>query len=156
MSKGITCIGLDLGRTMGIAVWNEDGLDFSETWEWKAKRGKLIPTERDEFRHALRDLIGNCSATVVAYERPHFRGYAATVSLCGWVCSVEEVCCALNVPILSVHTATLKKWATGSGKASKEQMIVEARKFKPDLDKDDDDQADAIHVARWGFSQLSS
>ena len=153
-------IGFDLGRKCGVAVWREGELVESWAWEFKAKKGMLVSSERDKFRHEVKRLleaysgepIGPTIRPVAAYERPHMRGYGATKSLMGWVCSLEEVCDSLGVELKSVHTGTLKKFATGFGKASKEEMVKAARKLKPDVKSED--EADAIHVAHWAAETI--
>jgi hypothetical protein len=86
---------------------------------------------------------------VVVYERPHLRGWAASFSLVGRAAIVEASCSKLGVQAISVHSATIKKYITGSGRATKEDVIkaVKKRGFKPK----DDNAADAI--ALWLYAQ---
>lgn len=48
---------------------------------------------------------------------------------------------------------TVKKFATGSGDASKEQMIAAARRFY-EIEVEDDNAADACHVAAYAMNEL--
>lgn len=63
---------------------------------------------------------------LLVYEQAHHRGGAATEIAVGLVAHAQAFCAAWNVEHTSVHSMTLKKWATGSGKASKEQMCAAA------------------------------
>lgn len=52
-------------------------------------------------------------------------------------------------PYEIVHIGTLKKLATGYGRASKDEMVQAAQEFCPEVE--DDNIADAIHLAREAF-----
>lgn len=93
---------------------------------------------------------------IVAYERPHLRGYDATLSLVGYVLTLEERAYAIGAKLLGVHTGTLKKHATGFGKASKEAMVGAARNRWPGFDPATDDEADARHVLTWAADQCGA
>jgi Holliday junction resolvasome RuvABC endonuclease subunit len=54
-----------------------------------------------------------------------------------------------------VNPATLKAFATGSGRAQKPQMIAAANfNYRLDLQEDEADAADAAHVCAWAMQQL--
>lgn len=60
-----------------------------------------------------------------------------------------EVCDTLDIPEPeAVNPSTLKKWATGNGRASKEQMIRACRE-KYRYEPPDDNAADACHL--WHY-----
>jgi Holliday junction resolvasome RuvABC endonuclease subunit len=53
---------------------------------------------------------------------------------------------------MSVAASTVKKYATGSGRAEKPDMIHAAKQKFVDLDVDDDNAADAVHILCYGMS----
>ena len=114
----------------------------------RAVRARVLRNWRTEFIPA-----GTIAGGVVAYEKPHFRGYAATLSACALVVALEERAETLGLQVIAVHTATLKKHATGSGRATKEGMIAAARNRWPRFDPETDDEADARHVLAWAADQ---
>lgn len=113
-------LALDLGSTTGWA-FVEDG----KALKWGEQ---TFPGDRAHrlraFREWLLELLTWNPDTVI-FERPFCRGLHATRSLWGMAGIVEEVvvnCAAC----LDIVPSTLKKWATGSGRASKEDMMSKA------------------------------
>jgi len=66
---------------------------------------------------------------LVIYERPFARGLAATRMLWGMAGILEAVATHYGYPVLSIVPTTVKKWATGKGVASKEEMIKAAQRL---------------------------
>jgi Holliday junction resolvasome RuvABC endonuclease subunit len=72
--------------------------------------------------------------------------HASTVEfLAGLVTRVQEQAAALEIPVATCHAMTLKKWTTGSGRATKDQMraAVHDRHFTQGI-PGDDNEVDAI------------
>ena len=90
---------------------------------------------------------------IVFYEEPAGGIGGNTALKCiGWKVLMMACCARKGIPMLGVHSGTLKKYATGSGKAEKEDMIHAVNaKFK-DLDIKDDNTADAVHILCYGMS----
>jgi Holliday junction resolvasome RuvABC endonuclease subunit len=81
---------------------------------------------------------------LIAYEQAHHRGGAATEVGVGLSTRVQEVAALLDIPhYVAVHTATLKKWATGKGTASKDEMKAAARRLWG-VEPSTFDEADAL------------
>lgn len=78
----------------------------------------------------------------VVIEKPHFRGNDATRLLVGMATIVELFCGEHNIDFGEVHSATLKKHATGNGHAKKDAVLAAAklRGWTPV----NDDEADAL------------
>lgn len=89
---------------------------------------------------------------LLAYEEPHLRGRKPTRFLVGLANGIEEVGGGLKIPVVSVHSGTLKKFATGSGRASKEDMIAAARK-RWQVEPKTDDEADALMILAWAIER---
>jgi len=99
------------------------------------------------FSRWLEDMLTTVAPALVVYEMAHHRGGYATELLLGMVTRVQEFCTRYGIDYTSIHSAILKKTATGKGKASKEQMIevaegIVGRKVL------DDNEADAILLIR--------
>lgn len=65
---------------------------------------------------------------------------------------IKSYCYAFGARYVEVPPTTLKKWATGSGKAAKEDMIEAAQQYKSGVTSDD--EADAILLRQYGLDQL--
>ena len=89
---------------------------------------------------------------VIAYEQAHHRGGAATACGVGLVTVVLEFAAQHKIEITSVHSATLKKWATGSGRASKDQMIEAV--IRKGHQPQDDNEADALLLLYYTIENL--
>lgn len=94
---------------------------------------------------ALHPSAGTPRVSAIVYEGAHHRGRAATEIALGLAAHVQGFGAAHGIEVPPpLHTATLKKWATGDGHAKKAQMMaaVSAR-WKVVTDED---EADAIVV----------
>jgi len=89
--------------------------------------------------------------TLIAYELAHHRGGPATRLACGWQAVVQMFAArrGRQAPV-TVATATLTKWATGSGRAGKDQMQDWAS-LHLGRRPVDDNEADAVAVAVWAM-----
>jgi hypothetical protein len=97
---------------------------------------------------------GGCAPWLVAYERPlaHARGLSAVAAAHQYEGVLLRELARLRVPHVSVNVATLKKHATGDGRAKKPQMIEAARRrwgLRADGAELGHDQADALCVLAW-------
>ena len=60
-----------------------------------------------------------------------------------------EVCATLRVPLIVANVVAIKKFATGKGNATKQEMIEAARRrWKYDCEQDDN-LADAMHIFHY-------
>jgi len=119
------------------------------------------------FRSWLVKMMQVVEPQLLVYEQCHHRGGAATQVLVGLETLVLELCARYKVEHAGVHTATLKKWATGSGRASKEDMkgaaerlLLDATKPSGGLDVgvlelpiESDDEADALCLLFYSLKE---
>lgn len=93
---------------------------------------------------------------VVAYEQAHHRGGHATSLCVGLVTVLLEEAASQGIETSPVHTATLKKHATGKGNAGKPEMQAAALKRwgKPAGGELQEDQADALCVLGWALDEI--
>lgn len=150
MKKEGVVLALDLGRTSGWAVWNGVRIE-SGIVTFELKRGESSGMRFILFNSWLEDMISNIAPSLVVYEMAHHRGGYATELLLGLVTRVQEMCARFRIDYTSVHSATLKKKATGSGRASKEEMI-KAAELLVNRKVLDDNEADAVMLVKVAIS----
>ena len=142
-------LGIDQATSTGYAIADENGnILLSGHIAFTGSRAEKLLA----FHRWLESFVFEHTPTIIAHERPHFRGGAAT-ELCVGLCALIAMTgCAHAIPVHAVQSMVLKKWATGNGRAEKSDMTAAAQKFveKPLNVKKDNDEADAIHIARWG------
>ena len=141
-------LGLDLASNTGYALIDDNSLVVSGT---KSFSGTL-PKRLADFETWLVSFVKKYNPNLIVYEIPHFRGYAATMSGVGLSTTTLKIGYTLGFPVVGVRTTTLKSFATGNGKASKEEMTEKANQsFSLNLNtKENNDEADAIHLANYG------
>ena len=147
-------LGIDQATHTGYAVIAESGdIIVSGTKTFS----KSVGARLQEFEEWFDDLLREHAPIMVVYEKPHFRGYDSTVSCVGLVAEMLKCSTATGTPLHGVHSATLKSFATGYGRASKEDMTSAANQATHTKlnAKDNNDEADAIHLARYGWEVLT-
>lgn len=171
-------IGIDLGTSCGWALALDDELR-SGTWDLKpvarscARTRQRVLWERlDELReqHGQPALIAHeevmahgraderevkCGAcgrkTLVRVQATNVLAAHVYAALQG---TLALWCDAREVRLESVPVGTLKKFATGDGRAKKDDMVAWARFRWPDQSITTDDQADALHVLDWALVEV--
>lgn len=117
---------VDLGRTLSAGERLRALDDWLET----------------RFRDPLR---------LVAWERPHLRG-GGSFLLAGFAAVATLACERHGCAYVDVHTGTVKKHATGSGRASKADVLTAmAARWK--VQPRSDDEADALAVLSWALAE---
>ena len=118
-------LALDLGTKTGWAFGDMKNLDriYSGMQDFSLKRGESPGMRLLNFDKWVYEMLAKHGPKMVAYEMPHQRGGHATQLLLGMLGVLHVACAKAGIEYSSVHSATLKKSATGSGRASKEEMI---------------------------------
>ena len=102
------------------------------------------------FSYELRELLQQCPTDKIVCELPPNRLLgAARMILLGLHWQARAIAFEHVIPFVNVPVPTLKKWATGDGRASKEDMVEAARKMSG-TEPVDDNHADAILICKWG------
>jgi len=153
-------LALDLGTYTGWAL-RVDGRLESGVQEFAVKRGESPGMRYVAFNRWLREIASPLLDTaadgrlaLIAYEAAHHRGGAATEIANGFTTRVQEHCARWQFNHVSVHSATLKKWVSGNGRAAKAEIAeaVSRRGWLPvgthvsDLT---DDELDAIGLLHY-------
>lgn len=156
-------LALDLATKTGWALRDRNGRVESGVQEFELKRGESTGMRFLRFRKWMRDMIalGELGAQyskeepgLILFEQAHHRGGSATQLCVGLVTNVLADAAQHSIEHMSVHSATLKKFATGSGKSSKEEMITKAKAFFPGIEIIDDNHADALLMLKYGLAEL--
>ena len=100
-----------------------------------------------------KDLNGKSMIELIVYERAHHRGGAATEIGVALMTRAQEYAVKIGAEYMAVHTASLKKFATGRGNASKGCMVAWASgRMKRKIT--DDNEADAIALLYYGMNEV--
>jgi len=145
-------LAIDCGTKTGWASWSNGHLE-SGVHEFAVGRGESPGLRFLRFRSWLVDMLTMTGPGLVVYEQSHLRGGHATDLLVGMTTRVVEECAARGIEYAAVHTATLKKAATGSGKADKRAMIEAASK-RWGKRPVDDNEGDALCLLAWAEKTL--
>lgn len=159
-------IGLDPAQSFGWA-WLDPTkgprIDQSGTWKLKVSAKVNASPGGYKFSQAYKlitALISSDGQTVIYYEKAERHlGTAAAHAAGGYYAIIQAVGYDNCVPTYPVSVTALKKYATGSGRADKSEMIDAANKewcalSGTTIDATEDDRADALWVAAWGLEQL--
>lgn len=140
--------GFDFASLTGWAVGGGDmpRIDYG-VWDLRPKTGESPGMRYVRLVAHLAELYKSYPDLVlICYEEAHHRGAAATQYAHGYIAHVQAWCAAHGIEHTSVHSGTLKKWATGSGRASKDDMIAKGREHFNLPDDVTDDEVDALWV----------
>ncbi len=147
-------LALDLGKKTGYAYVKE-GVLYSGTAEFGVKRGESHGMLYYHFRQWLCNMGAWAEPGLIAYELPHHRGGYATDVLVGFSTRVQEYAASHDIDYIGVHSATLKKSATGNGRASKADMVAAMQK-RWGWDGEDDNESDALAILSYAIKEFSS
>jgi len=160
----VNILALDLGNKTGFAL-DRDGVLQVGTWRLSKPaevtswgKSRKCRTGDPRFCRLLAHVVELFPLDVIVFEDVLFGKTTGQTQLWSslrsvlWAiqCSFESV----KQPVVEcVPVPTLKKFATGSGGASKEAMIAAALKngCPPGVD---DNGADAFHLLRWAKANL--
>uniref|UniRef100_A0A6H1ZAN6 Holliday junction resolvase RuvC n=2 Tax=viral metagenome TaxID=1070528 RepID=A0A6H1ZAN6_9ZZZZ len=141
-------LALDLATKTG---WCAKGASGIQTFD--VKRGESPGMRFLRCRAWLNEMLGLLPGLkILYYEQAHHRGGYATEVGVGLVTEVKAFAAQHGLEVSPIHTATLKKWATGNGRASKEEMIKEAQ--ARGYDPQDDNEADAMLLYEFAVADL--
>ncbi len=145
-------LALDMATKTGWAVLDGNHIVESGVQDFTKGRGESNGLLFLRFRKWLDALVVEAQPRLVAYERAHYRGGAATELCVGLQTRAQEIAEKYNCLCAPVATTTLKKFSTGRGNADKAEVIVAAARV---LGRQpvDDNEADAVMVGMWAASE---
>ncbi len=143
-------IALDLGLNLGIARhWvASDGTEVfdSECVKINSKDFgiRLLAFEAEIKRFP-------CYDVTYAVEVPHGGYFAASKLLFGFLGILYRRAALYHLPVYEYSPASIKKWATGNGRADKDMMLKAANEFKKITNHN---EADALLSLRYHLSKV--
>lgn len=146
-------LGLKTGWACRIGCFIESGVE-----NFKSKVGESPGMRFMNFRVWLREMLMKIKSTrntrcLVIYEMPHYRGRAATEMGVGMATRIQEECSSLAVDYRSIHSSQLKVFATGKGRASKDDIKKRAQEWFPDIEIIDENHADALIMLKYAIKE---
>ena len=152
-------LALDLATKTGFSYRSLTGrIEYGEQ-DFSLKRGDSPGMRYVRFNAWLREMLDFLRPDIVVYEQAHNRGGAPTEVLNGLTTRVQEaVALRENCEHQSVHSGTLKKFATGNGRASKEDMVAFAAAVTTGESYTNitDNEADAIALLLYAENSLGA
>ena len=148
----MTILALDLGTTMGRAIRQSDGVIASGNESFKPGRYEGGGMRYLRFKRWLSEInhsSGSIDAIYFEEVRRHLGVDAAHV-YGGFLGHLTAWCEHRCIPYQGTAVGTIKKFATGKGNSSKDQMIEAANKLGHYVI--DDNQADAICLLHYALS----
>ena len=152
-------LALDMATRTGWAVSFNPGEPIQSGGKvyMNGKRTLCLEERLCQFRQDLTVLLDTYMPDVACYEIAHHRGGPATRSGIGMETVLIMESYMRAVPCLGVHSLSLKKFCTGSGKSvktaggvtDKSPMMNHASKLAGRRITDDN-EADAICITDWG------
>jgi Holliday junction resolvasome RuvABC endonuclease subunit len=157
--KHIRALALDMATTTGYAILIK-GEVRGGAFKVARKKGRRHLADEHEgkeyadFQEWLERLMRNTQPQHVFYEMPGmFKNPTSSYKAFAFRGFLMAECSRLNVPLYGYATTTIKKAATGSGRTSGKQPMIDAAKARfPDLEIVDDNMADALHVLSYGLA----
>jgi Holliday junction resolvasome RuvABC endonuclease subunit len=169
----VNILAIDPGTTCGWATLAADGQIESGVVSFKGDTPELdcYGARFNAFAAWVVEKASDVYPHLIVFEDQHFRGKAATVLGVGYQTRLMSVAYGLQTPLMAVHSQTLKKWATGRGRASKDDMkdaadfvfrdrhaweqwglpVQNRDSFPPD---GDDNEADAILLLCYALEKV--
>lgn len=156
----MTCfLSLDLATKCGWAVCH-DGVWHSGVWNMtkstSKKKGETEFTRLAKLRQNLTDLHEKFPIEFVSWEAVNFARFTQAHAVWNQLFGVLQLFAIDNGygPGMSIGTTALKKYATGSGKAEKCEMVAAASSNFEGWEPKDDNEADARLVGLWTLEQV--
>lgn len=138
-------LALDIAEHCGYYSTHEAG-----TWNFTQKKGKNAKDQYKMFHDTLVEFIKKYNIKMIVAEdvcvSTHF---IAARKLSEFRGVLLFLCAELGLPRPAfVNVSTVKKWATGDGKADKKKMIEFCKK-RWNIEPIDDNMADATHIFKY-------
>jgi Holliday junction resolvasome RuvABC endonuclease subunit len=149
----MSTLALDFGNKSGVAILKNGQITIG-TKKLRHDKGASGVRALDFYRW-LTQLIQEYAISQVYFERVYAHSGSEAAHLYGYFMhTLAAVCEELHVKCTGIPVTTIKKYATGSGRATKGEMMdfAKRRGFNPV----DDNAADALAILLIGLNTLNS
>lgn len=138
-------LSLDIATHCGYYSTHEAG-----TWNFSQKTGRSAIEQHLVFYETLKAFIQKHNIKLIVAEDVNVKGqFIAMRKLSEFRGILFLICAQLGLPEPKfINVSTVKKWATGDGKADKKKMIEFCKK-RWNIDPVDDNMADATHIFKY-------
>jgi crossover junction endodeoxyribonuclease RuvC len=156
LDPDVSVLGVDTSLTCtGWAAIHRDGQLHTGAINTTGRRDDTL-RQRDHRAAHIADGIaqhaGACVLAVIELSTPIRQ--AGMLDIAGLWWRVVAHLHALNIPVVAIPAATLKKWATGKGNADKAAVSAHMSRMWPTADITSSDVADALALATIGAQSL--
>jgi Holliday junction resolvasome RuvABC endonuclease subunit len=148
---GTSILALDLGTQTGWALLGRDGAITSGSEHFKPQRfegGGMRYLRFKRWITEVKQSADGLNAVFFEEVRRH-AGVDAAHAYGGFMAHLTAWCEHHRIPYQGVPVGTIKKHATGKGNASKDDMVVAAR--RRGHTPADDNEADALAILHWAI-----
>lgn len=144
-------LALDLGTHTGWALRQRDGTTTSGTERFDGQRYEGGGMRFLRFKRWLSTVLQSAQDINAVYfeEVRRHRGVDAAHVYGGLLGHLTAWCELRTIPYLGVPVGTIKRHATGTGNAKKDQVITAMR--AKGYDPRDDNEADALALLHWAL-----
>lgn len=149
-------LSLDLGTTTGWAVSDQknNSIKKSGSKNFKPTKFESHGHRYVKFKKFLEEAHTTHQIAFVSYEevRRHI-GTDAAHMYGGFLATLQQWCIEKNIAYSAVPVKTIKKFITGNGNASK-QDVIDSVKIKLGIYPVDDNEADAVALASYSLKNF--
>ena len=149
-------LALDCATKTGWACLR-DGHIESGMQDFTKRRGESMGMNNGvmfyRFRGWLNNTFKDSGLDIIVYEQAHHRGGAATEICVNLTGRAQEFAAEIGAEYMAVHTASIKKFITGHGKADKE-LIKDWFVRKIGRPPVDDNESDAMALLYFVMNDL--
>ena len=164
----VSVLGFDLGSKTGYSLVRDGVVEAIGGWQYEGPMSRTLKKEQFgerwiQFLHFFEPLIQDFvnsyrDLRYIGLEQSFHRGYKASRYQSGFETVALILTAKMSLEEIFVPPASLKLWATGYGRADKEQMF-NALRDRVDLSEDDlraldDNMVDATWVALYTYDQV--
>lgn len=143
----IKTLALDIATSTGWCTRTASG-----TWDFKLKKDESKGMRLIRFRAKLRETCELEQIKLIVFEQLATYGKFPNFVAAEMQGVLKLFCEENKIEYRSYAPKAIKLWGTGSGGAKKLKMIDAAKKYKPDVESDD--EADAIILYHFAIDDL--
>lgn len=156
MQEKKVVLALDLGTKTGWALYNNDKmLSGVEDFSLKAKEKNRPGKRFEKFEEFLNLMHQKYNINYVFFEKvmQHHKSRAAAAIYSGFWAILINYCEKNNIVYEGVGVGTIKRFITGKGNASKED-VVNSLKYRGFNNIKDDNEADALALLLYAIGSV--